>query len=92
MLKKTLVSAALAALSGTALAHPQEWAPAFGYRAHHYHPYVRYYPVAPHPVYVVPRPVVVAPAPVYIAPRPDAGAILFGALLGAVVAHEIVTH
>jgi hypothetical protein len=30
---------------------------------------------------------------VYRAPHPDAGAaILFGAVLGAVVAHQIVTH
>lgn len=95
MLKKTLVATALAALSGAALAHPPEWAPAYGYRARQYErPYVRYYPVAPRPVYVreyyrpAPPPVVV-----YRAPHPDAGAaILFGAVLGAVVAHQIVTH
>ena len=44
MLKKALAAAALAGLSGTALAHPPHWAPAYGYRAHHYYrPYVRYY-------------------------------------------------
>jgi hypothetical protein len=33
------------------------------------------------------------PVVVYRAPHPDAGAaILFGAVLGAVVAHQIVTH
>jgi hypothetical protein len=93
MLKKTLVAATLAALSGTALAHPPEWAPAHGYRAHQYErPYVRYYPVAPRPVYVReyyrPSP----PVAVYRVPHPDAGAILFGALLGGVIAHQIVTH
>lgn len=101
MLKKALVAAALTAASGAALANPPHWAPAHGYRAHqaHYQPQVRYYPVAPRPVYVVqrpvyvaPRPVYVAPAPVIYAPHPDAGAILFGALLGGVIAHQIVTH
>jgi hypothetical protein len=101
MLKKALAFAALAAASGAALANPPHWAPAHGYRAHqtyHYQPQVRYYTVAPRPmyvarpVYVAPRPVYVAPAPVVYAPRPDAGAILFGALLGGVIAHQIVTH
>jgi len=102
MLKKTLLAAALTALSGAALANPPHWAPAHGYRAHEayrYQPHVRYYPMAPRPVYVVqrpvyvaPRPVYVAPAPVVYAPHPDAGAILFGALLGGVIAHQIVTH
>ena len=102
MLKKTLLAAALTALSGAALANPPHWAPAHGYRAHqapYYQPQVRYYPVAPRPVYVVqrpvyvaPRPVYVAPAPVVYAPHPDAGAILFGALLGGVIAHQIVTR
>ena len=101
MLKKTLVTIALAALSGTALAHPPEWAPAHGYRAqqtYRYQPQVRYYAAAPRPVYVArpvylaPRPVYVAPAPVVYAPHPDAGAILFGALLGGIIAHQIVTH
>jgi hypothetical protein len=101
MLKKTLIAAALVAASGTALANPPGWAPAYGYRAHHayYEPHARYYAVAPRPVYVAPRPVYVAsrpvyvaPAPVVYAPHPDAGAILFGALLGGVIAHEIVSH
>jgi hypothetical protein len=105
MLKKTLVAVALTAASGAALANPPHWAPAHGYRAHHYQPQVRYYPVvqgpvyvAPRPVYVArpvyvsPRPVYVAPAPVVYAPHPDAGAILFGALLGGVIAHQIVTR
>lgn len=94
MLKKTLVAAGLAALSGTALAHPPEWAPAYGYRAHQYErPYVRYYPVAPRPVYVREYYRPAPPVVVYPAPHPDASAaILFGALLGGVIAHQIVTH
>lgn len=94
MLNKALLATALIAVSGAALANPPHWAPAYGYRAHDERPYVRYYPVAPRPVYVreyyrsAPPPVVV-----YRAPHPDAGAaILFGALLGAVVAHQIATH
>lgn len=67
MLKKTLVAAALTAISGAALAHPPHWAPAHGWRSHHAP--VRYY-AAPPVRYVVPRPVVVVPAPVYVAPRP----------------------
>ena len=87
MLKKILLAigttAATLGISGTALADPPHWAPAYGWRAHHYRPY---YYVAPRPVYVVPAPrivyappppvvypyyaapVVVRPAPVYPAP------------------------
>ena len=69
MLKKTLVAAVLAGLSGTVLANPPQWAPAYGYRAHHYQPPVRhyYYPPAPRIVYppVAYRPVVYRPVPVY---------------------------
>jgi hypothetical protein len=56
MLKKILLAAALIGLSGAAHAHPRGWAPAYGYRAHHYYypPVVRYYPVVPRPVVVVP--------------------------------------
>ena len=99
MLKKALLATALTLVSSVALANPPHWAPAHGYRAQQYYqPHVRYYPVAPRPVYVArrvyvaPRPVYVAPAPVVYAPYPDAGAILFGALLGGVIAHQIVTH
>src|SRR5262245_5813324 len=104
MLKKALLATALIGASSAALANPPHWAPAYGYRAKHYSAPVRYYPaprpvyvaravyVAPRPVYVAPRPVYVAPAPVVYAPHPDAGAILFGALLGGVIAHQIVTH
>ena len=71
MLKKALAAAALAGLSTAALANPPHWAPAYGYRAHHYYrPYVRYYPVPvrPRPVIVAPAPVVV-PAPVIVPPH-----------------------
>lgn len=82
MLKKLLITtAATLGFAGSALANPPHWAPAHGWRAHHY---VRYY--APRPVVVVPAPrivyappppvvypyyaapVVVRPAPVYPAP------------------------
>ena len=83
MLKKTLLAIIGLALSAPVFAD-------YGYRAHHDYcrPYVRYYPVAPRPVLVAPAPVVV-----YRAPRPEVGAaIVAGALLGAVVAHQIVTR
>lgn len=79
MLKKALVATALTALSGAALADPPHWAPAYGYRAHHYHPQVRYYyPPAPRvAVYppvayppVVYRPVPVYPAATVVVPAP----------------------
>ena len=63
-------------------------------------PYVVQRPVVVHEYYR-PRPVIVReyyqpapqPAVVYRTSHPDAGAaILFGALLGAVVAHQIATH
>ena len=69
MLKKTLLLAAAGlGFSGVALAHPPQWAPAHGWRAHH-HEYYRPY-MAPRAVYVAPRPVYVVPAPrvVYAAP------------------------
>jgi hypothetical protein len=74
MLKKLLLATAALGFSGAALAHPPHWAPAYGYRAHHYYPAYRPIYVAPayRPVYVVPRPVyrpVVPVAPAYpIAP------------------------
>ena len=81
MLKKTLlITAASLGFSGAALAHPPQWAPAHGYRAHHEAPRYYYPPrvvYAPRPVYVVPAPHVVYaappapvlyPAPVYPAP------------------------
>jgi hypothetical protein len=62
----------LALAAGTTLlaaapvfADPPRWAPAHGWRAHHYRPY--YYPGY---VYYPARPVVVAPPPVYYAPPP----------------------
>jgi len=68
MLKKALLATALTMVSGVALAHPPHWAPAHGYRAHHYYypPVVRYYPVVPRPVVVVPAPRVIVPAPALV--------------------------
>ncbi|HZD20230.1 MAG TPA: hypothetical protein VE325_06115 [Burkholderiales bacterium] len=62
MLNKILVAATALGISGAALANPPHWAPAHGWRAHHY-----YY--APRPVYVVPAPrVVYAPPPPVVYP------------------------
>ena len=71
MLKKALLATALTLVSSVALANPPHWAPAHGYRAHHY-----YYP-AYRPVYVVPayRPVYVVPRPVYAPAVPIAPGI-----------------
>src|SRR5438270_7369177 len=65
MLKKILIAAAATlGFAGSALAHPPQWAPAYGWRAHHY---PHYY--APRPVYVVPAPrVVYAPPPPVVYP------------------------
>jgi hypothetical protein len=67
MFKKILVTigttAAALGISDAALANPPHWAPAYGWRAHHY----RYY--APRAVYVVPAPrVVYAPPPPVVYP------------------------
>lgn len=68
MLKKALAAAVLTAASGAALAHPPHWAPAHGYRAHHYQPQARYYyPPAPRVVY---RPVPLVPAATVVIPAP----------------------
>ena len=68
MFKKTLltVGAVAATLgSGLALANPPYWAPAHGWRAHHYQSH--YY--APRPMYVVPAPrYVYAPPPPVVYP------------------------
>ena len=75
MLKKMLITVGAAAAtlaSGLALAHPPQWAPAYGYRAH-YRPY--YY--APRPVYVVPAPrIVYAPPPPVVYPYYAAPAVV----------------
>jgi hypothetical protein len=64
MLNKKLALAALGlAASAPVFANPPHWAPAYGWRAHEPHPYVRYHPVA-RPVI---RPYVLAP---YSAPPP----------------------
>ena len=69
MLKKTLLvlGATAATLgSGLALANPPYWAPAHGWRAHHYQ---NHYYYAPRPVYVVPAPrIVYAPPPPVVYP------------------------
>jgi hypothetical protein len=63
MLNKILVAATALGISGAAFANPPHWAPAYGWRAHHYHYY------APRPVYVVPAPrVVYAPPPPVVYP------------------------
>ena len=69
MLKKILAigttAAATLGFAGGALADPPHWAPAYGWRAHHY----RHYYYAPRPVYVVPAPrVVYAPPPPVVYP------------------------
>ena len=70
MLKKTLlVTAASLGFSGAALAHPPQWAPAHGYRAHQEH-YRTHYRTHYQPHYVAPRAVYVAPRPVYVVPAP----------------------
>jgi hypothetical protein len=56
---------------------------------HHYH-----YQPAPRRVVVVhrPQPVYYQPAPVYYHPQPNAGAaVVVGAVLGAAIAHHVVT-
>jgi len=84
MLKKVLLAAAALGFSGLALANPPHWAPAYGWRAHHYYyarprvivvpaPRVVYAPPPPvaYPYYAAPvvlRPAPVYPAPVYAAP------------------------
>ena len=66
MLKKILLAAATLGFSSLALANPPYWAPAHGWRVHHYRPYYYY---APRPVYVVPAPrVVYAPPPPVVYP------------------------
>ena len=89
MLKKTLLAIASLALSAPAFAD-------HGYREYrrdnrgYERPYVVQRPVVVHEYYR-PRPVIVREY--YRPSHPDAGAaILFGALLGAVVAHQIATH
>ena len=99
MLKKSLLAIASFALAAPAFAD-------HGYREYrrdhfgYVRPYVVQRPVVVHEYYR-PRPVIVReyyqpapqPAVVYRTSHPDAGAaILFGALLGAVVAHQIATH
>ena len=102
MLKK-LILATLGLTSGLALS-----VPAFadnGYHRGHYKPrvvvqervvvqrpaVVQYYRPAPRPVYVVhPAP---QPRPVYVVRHPDpAVPLIFGAILGAAVAHAVIAH
>lgn len=90
--RKLAVLLAAAAVSAPALAEG-------GYRDHRpvQYTYVKQYPVAQHPRYrPAPRPVVVVhrPAPVVVhqVSRPNTGAaIVFGAVLGAAIAHHVFT-
>ena len=95
MLKKLILAAVGLAIAAPVLADNGHR----GYR-YDYRPPVVYRPVVVQQYYR-PRPVIVReyyhpapqPAVVYRPSHPDAGAaILFGALLGAVVAHQIATH
>ena len=97
MLKKLILAAVGLAIAAPALADNGHR----GYR-YDYRPPVAYRPVVVQHYYrPAPRPVIVReyyrpapqPAVIYHPSHPDAGAaILFGALLGAVVAHQIATH
>jgi hypothetical protein len=100
MLKKLALAAVALAISAPAFADR-------GHRSHdkhhvvHKHHYVthrpvvhHYYQPAPRRVVVVhqPQPVYYQPAPVYYHPHPNAGAaIVVGAVLGAAIAHHVVT-
>ena len=94
MLKKLIVVTVGLALSVPALADP-------GHRGYGYYARPR---VVVHERYVVERPVLVqrpvvveryyrpAPRPVYVVPAHDAVPLLFGALVGAVVVHSVLTR
>src|SRR2546427_10691504 len=98
LMKKLTVAAAALAISATAFAEPPRWAPAHGYRGEHYAPHYVVRPAYRHyyyqPYYYRPAPrVVVYPAyPAYPASVDvNAGlAILAGAVIGGVIAHELV--
>src|SRR6267378_2821416 len=105
MLMKKLTVAAALAISATAFAEPPRWAPAHGYRGEHYaahyvvRPAYRHYYYQPYYYRPAPRVVVVQrPLPVYPAyPAYPASvdvntglAIVAGALIGGVIAHELV--
>ncbi len=102
MLKKLALAAVALVISAPALAdrdHRRHGHEKHRYQVtHHYHhaprPVVHHYRPAPQRVVVVhrPQPVYYQPAPVYYHPHPNAGAALVvGAVLGAAVAHHIVT-
>jgi len=94
MLKKLILATVGLVIAAPALAdnghrgYRYDYRPPVGYRPVVVQPYYR---PAPRPVYVVHR---APPPPIYVQhSHPDAGAaILFGALLGAVVAHQIATR
>jgi hypothetical protein len=72
LMKARTIALALAAgttllTAAPAFAQPPHHAPAYGWRAKHYHPH---YYRAPAYVYYPARPVVVVPAPYYYPPRP----------------------
>jgi hypothetical protein len=102
MLKKLALAAVALAISAPALADRGHRG--HGHEKHHYsvnhyqvsRPVVHhyYYQPAPQRVVVVhqPQPVYYQPAPVYYHPHPNAGAaIVVGAVLGAAIAHHVVT-
>ncbi len=104
MLKKLALAAIALVISAPALAdrdHRRHGHDKHRYHVkHHYHhaprPVVHHYHYRPAPQRVVvvhqPQPIYYQPAPVYYHPHPNAGAALVvGAVLGAAVAHHIVT-
>ena len=103
MLKKLALAAIALVISAPALAdrdHRRHGHEKHRYHVkHHYHhaprPVVRHYHYRPAPQRVVvvhrPQPVYYQPQPVYYQPHPNGAALMVGAVLGAAVAHHIVT-
>ncbi len=90
LMKKLTVAAAALAISATAFAEPPRWAPAHGYRGEHYAPHYVVRPAYRHYYY---QPYYYRPAcPAYPASVDvNTGlAIVAGALIGGVIAHELV--
>jgi hypothetical protein len=101
MLKKLALAAIALAISAPAFADREHRGHGHKHHVVYQHHYVthrpvvyHYYQPAPQPVVVVhrPQPVYYQPAPVYYHPHPNAGAaIVVGAVLGAAIAHHVVT-
>ncbi len=90
LMKKLTVAAAALAISATAFAEPPRWAPAHGYRGEHYAAHYVVRPAYRHYYY---QPYYYRPAyPAYPASVDvNTGlAIVAGALIGGVIAHELV--